>query len=57
MNGIVAIALLVGMFFTGSCILNLMMWDQGDDIGNPYDMVYVVGFLFGMLTMILTNMI
>lgn len=46
MNGIVAIALLVGMFFTGSCILNLMMWDQGDDIGNPYDTVYVVGFLF-----------
>lgn len=57
MSGLVEIALLIGMFFTGACILNLMMQDYGEDVEAPLDITYVVGFLFGMLAVVLIKMI
>lgn len=57
MNGLIGVALIVGMFFTGSCIVNLMMQDYSEEIENPYDLTYAVAFLFGMLSTILVKMI
>lgn len=57
MSGLVEIALLIGMFFSGACILNLMMQDYCEDIEALLDITYVVGFLFGMLAVILIKMI
>lgn len=56
MSGLVEIALLIGMFFTGACILNLTMQDYGEDIESPLDITYAVGFLFGMLAVVLIKM-
>lgn len=56
MSGLVEIAMLIGMFFTGACILNFIIQDYSEDIEAPLDMTYVVGFLFGMLSVILITM-
>lgn len=57
MSGIVDVALLIGMYFTGACIVNFMLQDSSEDIEKPYDLTYSVAFLFGMLAVILIKMI
>lgn len=57
MNEIVYIALLIGMYFTGACVVNFMMQDFSEDIDKPYDLTYSVAFLFGMLAVMLIKMI
>lgn len=52
----ISIALVIGMFFTGACILNFMFQnaeERSGTIDNPNDLIYATGFLFGMLGVIL----